>query len=193
MSSGPRAGTSTCEADVTPADVSLESLDISPQMCSQGNSFLCYAFMPIRSHTSALSEQAEIDRLRVVLLRLARRIRNSTDGDVTPSQRVVLASIVHHGELTVGQIADLEHVKPPSASKIVAALEQRGFVERRSDPHDRRCVPIAATTEGVAFLESARAAGRTWLAGRLGGLDAADVDAIEQALPALERLLGVVE
>ena len=131
--------------------------------------------------------------MRVVLLRLARRIRNSSDGDITPSQRVVLASIVHHGELTVGQIADHEHVKPPSASKIVAALEQRGFVERRIDPNDRRCVPIAATSEGVAFLESARAAGRTWLAGRLAELDTTDVDEIERALPALERLLGIAE
>jgi DNA-binding MarR family transcriptional regulator len=135
----------------------------------------------------------EIDRLRIVLLRLARRIRNSSDGDITPSQRVVLASIVHHGELTIGQIADFEHVKPPSASKIVAALEQQGLVERRRDPNDRRCVPIAATPAGIAFLESARAAGRTWLAGRLGELDTTDVDELERALPALERLLGVVE
>jgi DNA-binding MarR family transcriptional regulator len=153
--------------------------------------------MPTRVAASPASDQSpdqlEIDRLRIVLLRLARRIRNSSDGDITPSQRVVLASIVHHGELTVGQIADLEHVKPPSASKIVAALEHRGFVERRSDPNDRRCVPIAATSAGVAFLESARAAGRTWLAGRLDDIDSADVDEIERALPALERLLGVAE
>lgn len=149
--------------------------------------------MPTRVAAPPSSEQLEIDRLRVVLLRLARRIRNSSDGDITPSQRVVLASIIHHGELTVGQIADLEHVKPPSASKIVAGLEQRGYVERRSDPNDRRCVPIAATAAGVAFLESARAAGRTWLAGRLDEIDPVDVDEIERALPALERLLGVAE
>jgi DNA-binding MarR family transcriptional regulator len=131
----------------------------------------------------------EVDRLRIALLRLARRIRNSSTGDVTPSQRVVLASIVHFGELTVGQIAELEHVKPPSASKIVAALEQLGYVERRRDPNDRRCTPIAATDAGVAFLEAARAAGRTWLAERLDGLEDADVTALARALPALEHLL----
>jgi DNA-binding MarR family transcriptional regulator len=138
-------------------------------------------------------EQLEIDRLRIVLLRLARRIRNSSDGDITPSQRVVLATIVHHGELTIGQIADLEHVKPPSASKIVAGLEQRGYVGRRSDPDDRRRVLIVATAAGVGFLEAARAAGRTWLAGRLDALDPIDVGEIERAMPALERLLGVAE
>jgi len=138
-------------------------------------------------------DRDDIDRLRVALLRLARRIRNSSTGDVTPSQRVVLASIVHFGELTVGQIAELEHVKPPSASKIVAALEQLGYVERRRDPNDRRCTPIAATPAGIAFLDAARAAGRTWLTERLDGLDADDVTALEAALPALEHLLEVPE
>ena len=166
-------------------------------MDSQGNHFLCYWFVnasPTASLTGSkrptTGDAAEIDRLRVALLRIARRIRNSSEGDITPSQRVVLASIVHHGELTVSQIAELEHVKPPSASKIVSGLEQHGFVERRTDPTDRRCTNITATQAGVDFLEAARAAGRTWLTERLGELDDADVAELERAVPVLERLLG---
>lgn len=142
----------------------------------------------------------DADRLRLVLLRLSRRIRSSYAGaatssqlSVTPSQLTVLATIHRHGRLTVGQIAEREHVQPPSASKIVAALERAGLVARTTDPTDRRYQPIETTAAGKAYLDQVRTAGRTFVASRLGELDAADVDAIAQALPALERLLGSAE
>ncbi len=132
----------------------------------------------------------DVDRLRLVLLRLARRIRTESSGSITPSQLAVLATVVRHGQVTVGQIAEFEHVQPPSASKIVAALERIGLVDRTVDPHDRRCAPISATSAGIAHLEGVRAAGRTWLADRLGELTADEIRSVEAALPALERLLG---
>jgi DNA-binding MarR family transcriptional regulator len=132
----------------------------------------------------------DIDRLRVVLLRLTRRIRTRSIGEITPSQMAVLGTIIRHGQLTVGQIADLEHVKPPSVSKIVGALEHVGYVERSVDPDDRRSTPLTATPAGLAYADEVRAAGRTWLAEQLDELDIVDVGAIERALPALERLLG---
>lgn len=132
----------------------------------------------------------DIDRLRLVLLRLTRRIRTRAIGSVTPSQMAVLGTIIRHGSLTVGQIAELEHVQPPSVSKIVSALEKIGYVERTVDPDDRRSTPLTVTVAGHAYADEVRAAGRTWLAEQLGGLDILDVRAIEQALPALERLLG---
>ncbi len=135
----------------------------------------------------------DIDRLRLVLLRLARRIRTNSSGRITPSQLAVLATVVRHERLTVGQIAEYEHVKPPSASKIVGALEHGGLVERRIDPGDRRCAHIAATLDGIAYLDGVRAAGRTWLASQLGTLDPDEVAAIEAAVPALEQLLGGTE
>ena len=143
------------------------------------------------SHTDTglAGPRGDVDQLRLVLLRLARRIRTNSSGRITPSQLVVLGTIVRRKQLTVGQIAELEHVKPPSVSKIVAALERGGLVERRTDPHDRRCAHIAATSDGVAYVEEVRAAGRTWLASQLATLDNDDVAAIEAALPALDRLL----
>jgi DNA-binding MarR family transcriptional regulator len=132
----------------------------------------------------------EVDRLRLVLLRLARRIRTNSSGHITPSQLAVLATIVRNERLTVGQIAEYEHVKPPSASKIVGALEHKGLVERRTDPSDRRCAHIAATPDGIAHLDGVRAAGRTWLASQLEMLDDDQLATLETALPALEQLLG---
>ena len=132
----------------------------------------------------------DVDRLRLVLLRLARKIRTSSAGSITPSQLAVLATVNRHGHLTVGQIAEIEHVKPPSVSKIVAALEQTGYLERTVDPDDRRCNPLRLTPGGSDYLDHVRAAGRTWLASRLDGLDADDIVTVTAAMPALERLLG---
>jgi DNA-binding MarR family transcriptional regulator len=132
----------------------------------------------------------DIDRLRLIVLRLSRRIRAQATGDITPSQLAVLGTILRHGRLSVGQIAEYEHVQPPSASKIVAALERHGFVERTTDPTDRRCNQITVTAAGLDYADEVRAAGRTWLARQLDDLDADEVAAVEHALPALERLLG---
>lgn len=135
----------------------------------------------------------EIDRLRLVLLRLARKIRTSSVDVLTPSQMAVLGTIIRHGRLTVGQIAEIEHVKPPSVSKIVGALEQTGYIERSIDPDDRRCNPLRPTAAGLAYADEVRAAGRTWLTSRLDELDRTDVETVAAALPALERLLGSTE
>ena len=95
----------------------------------------------------------------------------------------MLATVARHGHLTVGQIAEIEHVKPPSVSKIVAALEQLGYLERTVDPVDRRCYPHPPHPRRIDYLDQVRAAGRTWLASRLDGLDPADVATISTALP----------
>ncbi len=124
------------------------------------------------------------------MLRVARRIRTSSPGEVTPSQRAILVTINYYGPVTISQIAELEGVKAPSASKIVAALEHQGFVTRTGDPSDRRLSLIAATNAGVAYVESVRAAGRTWLSDQLSSLTDDDVEQLNAALPALERLLG---
>lgn len=140
-----------------------------------------------------LDRTDDVDRLRVAVLRLARRIRTRSSGTITPSQLFTLGTIVRHGRLTVGQIAELEHVKPPSASKIVAALESEGLVGRRPSSDDRRCTFIVATPAGHEHLEQVRTAGRGWISEQLVGLDADEIAAIERAIPALERLLEVAE
>ena len=130
-----------------------------------------------------------VDRLRVAMIRIARRIRFQARGDVSPSQLALLGTIIDHQPLTNGRIADLEHVRASTSSKIVDALERAGLVERTADPSDRRCVQVTVTTAGAAYADEVRAAGRTWLAAQIARLDAAEIDAIEAALPALERLL----
>ena len=146
---------------------------------------------PISPAAVDLTRSDDVDRLRVTLLRLARRIRTRSSGTITPSQLFTLGTIARNDRLTIGRIAELEHVKPPAASKIVAALETEGLVTRSTSATDRRCTHIVATPAGHRHLEEVRAAGRSWINEQIGGLDADDIAAIEHAIPALERLLRI--
>lgn len=139
----------------------------------------------------AVETPVDVARLRLATLRLSRAIRTNAVEDLTPSQLAILGTIVRTGPVTIGGIAEIEHVKPPSVSKIVAALETLGFVDRQVDPDDRRCQRIAASATGSAYVESVITAGRTWLAQQVALLEPADQAALSAAVPALERLLGV--
>ncbi|NNE12469.1 MAG: MarR family transcriptional regulator [Ilumatobacter sp.] len=136
-----------------------------------------------------LSTSADIDRLRVALIRVSRRIRTQARGDFSPSQLAVLGTIINHEPLTNSEIAEREHVRASTTSKIVDTLERAGLVRRTPDPDDRRRVQISVTDDGQVYADEVRAAGRTWLARQLEALDAGDVAIIGAAVPALERLL----
>lgn len=133
--------------------------------------------------------EAEVGQLRITLLRIVRTIRSQYRGDVTPSQLAVLSSLLRHGACTVGEIAAHEHVQPPSASRIVAVLEQRGLVSRAVDPDDRRCARVQLSPEGQAYVDELRTSSTSWLAERIDTLDPTEAAALKAALPALEHLL----
>jgi DNA-binding MarR family transcriptional regulator len=142
---------------------------------------------PAEGSLTAADDSAEL--LRLVILRLAREIRTSSVEIITPSQLAVLNTVAACGEATMGRIAEIERVQPPSVSKIVGGLERIGFVERKSDPKDRRIILVAPTPRGVAYLAEVRTAGSTWLSARFADLVDADAAAIRAALPALSCLL----
>ncbi|MGA9278521.1 MarR family winged helix-turn-helix transcriptional regulator [Ilumatobacter sp.] len=138
-----------------------------------------------------LSSDDAVNRLRLVLLRTARNIRTHSIGDVTQSQVAVLATLSRHGDSTIGQIAEHEHVQPPSASRIVSNLERQGLVVRRADGVDRRRALIGLSPTGEAYLAEVRRAGTSWLGSRLAQLEDEELRDLGAALPALERLLTV--
>jgi DNA-binding MarR family transcriptional regulator len=130
-----------------------------------------------------------VSRLRLTLLRLARRLRQQANAGVTPSQLSVLATVDRHGPVGLKELAAIEQVKPPSITRIVAALEEEGLVTRAVSDEDRRAARVALTTEGKQALARVRRRRDAWLAQRLAELDADEVDALVRALPALEKLL----
>src|ERR1051325_173385 len=89
--------------------------------------------------------------LRDALTRLNRRVRQARPvGDLSFSQLSALTSLQLAGALTPRELADVERVQPPTMTKIVGKLEDRGRVKRPPPPTDGRQVILSATEEGRA-------------------------------------------
>lgn len=138
-------------------------------------------------------EHEEVARLRLAVGRLARRLRQEAEIDVTPSQLSALATLDRGGNMTIGELAAIESIRPPTMTRIVAALEEAALVRRSTDPDDRRACRVSITDKGVAAVQQIRDARSAFLAARLGALDEREIESIRAALPALERLLEVAE
>lgn len=129
-------------------------------------------------------------RLRLVVTRLARRMRQETDTGLSPTLLATLATIEAAGPLTLGDLAARERVAPPTITRAVAGLESEGLVTRRVDPDDRRVARVEVTPAGRRLLERARTRKNAWLARRLRELPPEDRERLAEVVTSLERLAG---
>jgi DNA-binding MarR family transcriptional regulator len=120
--------------------------------------------------------------------RLARRLRQASAGGVTPSQLSALATVSRNGPVTLGALAEQERLAPPTITRIVAKLEDEGWLVRVADPADRRVSLVSTTATGEQLLAEVRRRRADWLEERLAHLDQRDRRRLHAALDALERL-----
>ncbi|GAA2491796.1 MarR family winged helix-turn-helix transcriptional regulator [Winogradskya humida] len=136
----------------------------------------------------ATAEQLAIS-LREAITRLNRRVRQERPvGDLTFSQLSALTSLQLAGALTPRELADVERVQPPTMTKIVGKLEERGLVARTPHPTDRRQVILAATERGRAVYVQFEKARNEWLAQQLEELSTEERDALERAAEILQQV-----
>jgi DNA-binding MarR family transcriptional regulator len=128
-------------------------------------------------------------RLRLAVTRLARRLRQQAEGEVTPSQLSALSSVARLGPVTLGELAAVERVQPPSMTRIVAGLEEAGLVTRKVDEHDRRIARVETTVAGERFLERSRGRKNAYLAAKVRTMSAEDRAVLARAATLLEHLL----
>jgi DNA-binding MarR family transcriptional regulator len=128
--------------------------------------------------------------LRVLFSRLRRRLRGvAVGGDLTPSQTAVLTRLWKEGASSASALAGAERVRPQSMATIVAALDQRGLIERTPDPEDGRRQVVSLTEAGRERAESDRQAREEWLACAMQQrYSEAERRIILDALSLLERL-----
>lgn len=128
-------------------------------------------------------------QLRNAITRLNRRVRQARPvGDLTVTQLSALTSLNLAGALTPRELADVERVQPPTMTKIVAKLEERGLVQRTPHPTDGRQVILAATEGGRAVLEQFDQARDEWLATRLAALSEDERDTLRRAADILQGI-----
>jgi DNA-binding MarR family transcriptional regulator len=127
--------------------------------------------------------------LRDAITRLNRRVRQARPvGDLTFSQLSALTSLQLAGALTPRELADVERVQPPTMTKIVGKLEDRGLVARTPHPTDRRQVILAATEQGRAVYAQFERVRDEWLAQALAELTPDERGTLEAAARILQQV-----
>ena len=144
--------------------------------------------MPSDTARLARTDSGLASALAVSVARLSRRLRQERDSDLTATQLSALGSIRRHGSLTIGALAAFERVQPPSMTRTVSCLLDRGMVTRTASPTDGRQVVVSVSAEGLELLDAERRRRDAWLAKRLREMSPADRDLLRRAAPLLEGL-----
>jgi DNA-binding MarR family transcriptional regulator len=128
--------------------------------------------------------------IRLLVGRLARRLRQEGSAGLTPSQLSALATVERRGPLQLGDLARIESVAPPTLTRAIGRLEEQGMVRRRPDPVDGRAVLVEATAAGRRALRDLRRARTAFLAARLGTLGEEDRAVVARAVGLLRDLVA---
>ncbi len=127
--------------------------------------------------------------LRISVVRLARRLRaERSSADLSLTQISALSALDRHGPSTPSELAAHERVQPPSMTRVIAALEEKGLVSRVPHATDRRQVLVAATDRARAMLLEDRRRREAWLVDHLAELTPEERAILQAAAPILDRL-----
>src|SRR5215470_5482956 len=122
--------------------------------------------------TQTRSDAGLATALRISVSRLARRMRahrlaSGLEPGLSDTQLAALAALESHEVMTPGELAEHEKVQPPSMTRVIAVLEERGLVIREAHPTDRRQVILTVTADGKDVVQRVRRRREAWLAQRL--------------------------
>jgi DNA-binding MarR family transcriptional regulator len=108
------------------------------------------------AHT-AIPDDELAARIHSAALHLLRRLAQEDRGTGVSSPRLsALSVLVFGGPRTIGALAGIEGVTPPTMTRLVAAMVADGLVERLEDPADRRVVRVQASASGRSLLLAGR-------------------------------------
>jgi DNA-binding MarR family transcriptional regulator len=132
--------------------------------------------------------------MRISVSRLARRLRverlglGGTETALSDIQLAALAALERNDSMTPGELAEYEKVQPPSMTRVIAVLEERGLVRREPHATDRRQVLLTVTADGRTLVQRVRRRREAWLAQRLQELTPTEREILQAAAPILEKL-----
>ncbi len=136
-------------------------------------------------------ERSLASRLRLAVVRLNRRLRAQRAGDGISLTQVSALSTLHKcGALTPGQLAAKEGVQPPSMTRVIAALEEMDYVERRPHPTDGRQAIVELSDRGRSYVIEQITAREIWLDKQLAELSAEEREMLSRAAEIIDRMAG---
>jgi len=118
----------------------------------------------------------------------AERVAQGLQPELSDTQLAALAALEKHPGMTPSELAEHEKVQPPSITRVIASLEDRGLIRRMPHSTDRRQVVLSVTDQGRDVVRKLRQLREAWLARRLRELTPAERAVLREALPILEKL-----
>jgi DNA-binding MarR family transcriptional regulator len=147
--------------------------------------------MIAKSVDTSLTDSAA--RLRMAIVRTARRLRQEAAGaggaELSPTAVAALASVERHGPLTPSELAEIERVKRPTATRTLSVLLGAGLLDRAQDPSDGRSALLSVNAAGREQLRRLRGRKNAYLARRMRDLPPEDLQTLDRAAQILERIL----
>ncbi|MGO2658307.1 MarR family winged helix-turn-helix transcriptional regulator [Mycetocola reblochoni] len=129
--------------------------------------------------------------VRVATFRLARRLRaEKADDELSDAQFSVLVHLTTDGPLSLGQLAEREHVSAPSMNRTVNCLSDAGYLTRTGDDADRRRVSITLTEAGTTVVTDTVQRRDAWLRRSVTGLSGDEQATLRDAAALMVRMAG---
>jgi len=145
----------------------------------------------VSSEGSGSTERALTSRLRLAVVRLNRRLRaQRSNASVTLTQLSALSCLYKGGPLSPGELAAREGVQPPSMTRVIAALEELGYLSRSPHPSDGRQAIVAITDAGRTYVDADITAREAWLDRQLAELDDGEREVLARAVEIIDRMAG---
>jgi DNA-binding MarR family transcriptional regulator len=130
-----------------------------------------------------------IDLIQTIGL-LVRRVRAAAaTHELSMTESGVMGRLAKDGPATIADLARAESMKPQSMGTTIAALEERGFVERKPHPTDGRQMNIQLTARGFEVRKSAGDAKQIWLTQAISQLDKSEQATLFAAGEIIKRLV----
>jgi DNA-binding MarR family transcriptional regulator len=131
------------------------------------------------------------DDLAGLFWAVARRLRHASSvqlerWDITPGQSRALRVLAKHGDMRLNHLSEHLRIAPRSTTEVVDALEERGLVERRPDPTDRRATRVTLTERGSGVADDLRKAAWAEADRSFAALDPEDRRTLARILRALQ-------
>ena len=130
-------------------------------------------------------------RVHSAALHLLRRLAQEDRATGVSAPRLsALSVLVFGGPRTIGALATVEGVTPPTMTRLVAAMVADGLVERLEDPDDRRVVRRPGECRGAATLLAGRDRRVATLGAMVAALTPKERRRLDQAAAIIEAMLA---
>ena len=128
--------------------------------------------------------------VRTEVGRLVYHLRTpATRSGITPTRLAALSALTRYPDgVRQGDLAELMNMSAPSMTRLVETLEEPGWVERRRDPADQRCLLLVLSPVGRKTIDTLRDEAATQLSEELADLSDDERAALAAAVPVLRKL-----